>query len=207
MFLNKFLLFLTIVITTALIFAHGKHKKKSSEQDTITIVGTDTIAINGKPVNKGLLAARKEAEIREQEANKGHDEENKEVTFSKLFEHLHNKIIHFPIALSVGAFLLILLGYKDEKMIKAVKILIPFATLMAIIAVFTGINQSGVFEGEKVYSLVEIHRTLGIISAALLLIWSISLFWKKLKKYSLLIAIITLLLISITAFYGGIIAH
>ncbi len=203
---NRLLIILIFVISSGVIFAHGKHKKKSL-QDTVTMVGNDTIAINGKPVTRAEL--KKAAILKREELAKeaNHDEGKKEVTFSKLFEHLHNKLIHFPIALSVGAFLLILFGYKDERMIKAVKILVPFAALMAVISVITGISQSKVFEGEEFFNLVEVHRTLGLATSVSLILWSISLFVKKTKKYSIIFAIITLLLVTITAFYGGIIAH
>jgi len=209
MFLNKFKLqiLFTLIISFTIILAHGKHKNKIQKQDTLTIVGKDTIAINGVPTKTALLLRKQKADEHELNEEKEHDEADKEVTFAKLFEHLHNKIIHFPIALSVGAFLLILFGYREEKMIKAVKILIPFATLMAIIAVFTGLNQSGVFEGTATYKFVEVHRILGISTTLFFVFWSVSLFVGKLKKFTIILAVITLLLVLITAFYGGIIAH
>lgn len=133
--------------------------------------------------------------------------ETKTIKFGSLFEHIHNKVIHFPIALTVISFILMLLGYKDDKYLSALKIIIPFATLLSIVAVLAGLSQTEPFEGTSTYSLVETHRLLGFGVLVSLLLWSILLYMKKMKKFIWLLAILTLILVSIAGLYGGVIAH
>ncbi len=64
--------------------------------DTFTVVNGDTIAVNGQAMNKT--------------ASKQEPLEKKEPKFilnlsEEMFSHLHNKMVHFPIALAFAAFL------------------------------------------------------------------------------------------------------
>jgi len=206
----KYLIIVTITFLLEIpLQAHGDHKNKNEmkKPDTLTIVGNDTIAINGIPTDKYL--AMKSIESMENTSNSESAQllEEKEISISSVFEHIHNKVIHFPIALSVVAFLLMLLGYKNGNYDQAIKIIIPIAVVFSIIAVFSGLNQSVPFEETSTYELVEIHELLGFGVTASLLLWLISLNVKRFEKLVWLFAVLTITLVSITGFFGGIIAH
>ncbi|NOX17780.1 MAG: hypothetical protein GXO87_05800 [Chlorobi bacterium] len=204
--LNVKLIF-TFLLIASVLFAHGDHKKKKAEvkPDTLTIVNGDTIAINGMATDKFMAARHSEAE--EEKLEPVEEEEVKEVTFDSAFQHIHNKVIHFPIALTVIALLLMLLGYKDEKYLGAIKIIIPTAALLTIVVVLSGLQQAEPFEGTSTYALVETHELLGFGVLASLILWSVSLYVEKLKKFTWIFAILTFVLVSITGLYGGVIAH
>ncbi|GBD91082.1 hypothetical protein BMS3Abin04_01806 [bacterium BMS3Abin04] len=197
-------LLFTIFLISTVIFAHGNHKMKKEmhKPDTLTIVAGDTIAINGIATKEFLANKVVEKEKEDEES-----QEIKEITFDSLFQHIHNKVIHFPIALSIVGILLMILGFKDDKYWSALKILIPFAALMSIVAVLAGLSQAEPFEGTSTYGLVEIHKLLGFGVLASLILWSITLYVEKFKKFVWLFAILTVILISIAGFYGGVIAH
>ncbi len=202
----------TILIVASVLYAHEGHKKKKVEvkPDTLTIVDGDTIAINGMPTNKFMADHHAEANgghMQEVNDEAAEEEEVKEVTLGAAFEHIHNKVIHFPIALTVIGLLLMVLGYKDNKYWGALKIIIPTAALFTIVVVFSGLNQAEPFEGTAAYSLVETHELLGYGVLASLILWSVALYVEQLKKYAWVFAGLTFLLVSAAGLYGGVIAH
>ena len=200
----------TILTIASVLYAHEGHKKKKVElkPDTLTIVEGDTIAINGIPIEKFMASHNADGEEAHNEGiEEEEQEEVKEVTFGAAFEHLHNKLIHFPIALTLIALLLLLAGYKDSKYLGEIKIIVPFATFLTIFTVLTGQAQAKPFEGTVLYSLVETHEILGFGVLVSLILWSVALYVDKLKKLIYPIAILTFILVSLAGLYGGIIAH
>lgn len=200
-----FLLILINLIPLSL-FAHGDKKHHQKKLDTVLVVGKDTIAINGIAVSDSVLSLHET----EEHGTEDHVESEGEFKFNisdALFEHIHNKIIHFPISLAVAAFLFALFGYKDNRYDSTIKILLLIAGLFAIAAFFTGTQQIDPFIGEPKEWLANTHRLLGIGSAVSIWVWYLTLMMKPLNKFKWLFAIITVLIISATGFYGGVLAH
>ena len=124
-----------------------------------------------------------------------------------MFEHLHNKIIHFPIAFIIAGFLFTLLGFKDGKYVYTIKILVTLAAIAGVAAFFTGNNQADVFIGDPKEWVMLFHRTIGLITVISTIIWTAFLFINSLNKYAWIFALISIGLVSIAAFFGGIVAH
>ncbi len=198
---------LIIILATNILFAHEGHKKKKPviKPDTLTIVGQDTIAINGMPTEKFM--ATQHIKTSDEYNEEIEEDEVKEVSINAALEHIHNKVIHFPIALTVIGFFLMLLGYKEKKYWDSLKIIIPIAAFFTVIVVLSGLNQAEPFEGKSSYSLVETHELLGFGVLASLIFWSASFYIKKLKRFVWVFALITFALVSIAGLYGGVIAH
>ena len=184
------------VLFNAIIAHDGKHGNKL---DTVTVVGKDTIAINGFPVNKV------DSQVQSDNRSKIQPEEIK--LLEKLFEHPHNKIIHIPIVLIVIAFFFSLLSLKDDKFANSVKLIVLLAVISSAVAFFTGTSQIQPFEGTVKETMVNTHRLIGILTLVSTVIWLSFLSIKSLKKFALLIGIISCLLVLTASFYGGIIAH
>ncbi|MCF6268316.1 MAG: hypothetical protein L3J41_01235 [Melioribacteraceae bacterium] len=202
---NVIFVILFFFVFSALL-AHENHNKEKqvSKPDTLTIVEGDTIAINGIATAQFLKSKRSiEADSEQSEM----EEEVKEVTFEAAFEHPHNKLIHFPIALTAIALLLLIIGYKENKYFSAIKIIVPFAAIVTILTVLTGQAQEEPFEGTAIYALVETHELLGFGVLISLILWSISLYVERFKKLIYLFAVLTFILVSLTGLYGGVIAH
>lgn len=197
------ILIMTVVLIPLSSYAHGgkDHKKeKVVKQDTVTIVGKDTIAINRKAVSKLTI---KETQI-----------EKKEPKFvlnlsEEMGSHFHNKVVHFPIALAFVAFLFSLLNIKKQSYCtyQTIKILLGISLFTAIIAYFTGNSQITVFIGDPKEWLANTHRLTGIISTILILIWFVVSLIDRIKKHSWVIGLIVVIAISITGFLGGVLAH
>jgi uncharacterized membrane protein len=122
-------------------------------------------------------------------------------------EHLHNKIVHFPIAFVFAGVLFLLLGLRWPQLESAGRILLVLAALSAVLTYFTGKAQIGFFEGKPKEIIVRVHEKLCIASA--LSIWVLTLlsFIKPLRKIVWLLGLGVLGLVLYTAFYGGLVAH
>ena len=205
--MKKTILSLIILCTlfTSLIFAHGDHKKKKQNKmmDTVTVVNGDTIAVNGVMINDSLSLVKESVVPVKTEVKK--DFELK--VSDALLEHIHNKIIHFPIVLIVMAFFFTLLQFKYQKFDTTIKIMVLLAVFFSIVAFITGTNQMEPFEETAKDWLVHLHRTFGITTLSITVVWSIFLFVNKLKKYTWLIAGLAFLIVSVTGFLGGVLAH
>lgn len=194
------LVFLVLFISISFmnVIAHeGKHENKTIGRDTITLVGKDTIAINGVPVNS----------IREKDVEDSKEEPFELKPAEQMFAHLHNKIVHFPIALTLVAFLFLLLNIKKKNYDFVVKILLGISLATSIAAFFTGNTQLSAFIGDPKEWLANTHRLAGIISIVLIFLWFVSLFIQKTKKFSWIVGLIVVAAISITGFLGGVLAH
>jgi uncharacterized membrane protein len=199
------LLFLILVFTIGISFAHGDEKHGEQKPDTVTVVNGDTIAINGIALGELTLAIKEAASDEE-----GQIESTGEYELhpgNALFEHIHNKVVHYPIALALVAFLFAVLGYKDDRYQLVIKIILIIAGVFAIAAFFSGTNQFDPFIGDPKEWLANTHRLLGIGSAVSIWLWYLCLSVKSLKKFSRFFAVTTIILISITGLYGGVLAH
>ncbi|MBU2444185.1 MAG: hypothetical protein KJ666_01245 [Bacteroidetes bacterium] len=194
-----FLVLFVCVVNSNIVFAHeGKHENKTTKQDTITLVGKDTIAVNGMAVGKAI--------------NNEEPVETQEPEFilkpgEQMLAHLHNKIVHFPIALTLVAFLFSLLNIKKSNYDLVIKILLALSLGSAIAAFFTGNTQLVPFIGDPKEWLAYTHRLSGIITTIFILTWFIALFIERTKKSAWVIGLIVVIGISITGFLGGVLAH
>ena len=130
-----------------------------------------------------------------------------EINYGKeIFSHLHNKLVHFPFALAVLAFIFTLFAMKWQGFEFSVKYIVLIAAIFAIPVILTGLNQAGHFTGRPKEWVVYIHKVLGLISLVLLWVWYIFLVRKPLQRFAWIVGLITTLIVTITGFYGGIVA-
>jgi uncharacterized membrane protein len=127
--------------------------------------------------------------------------------WEQMFEHLHNKLVHFPIALGVFAFFLTLLNFKWKNFDSTIMVSVLIALLFSIGAFVTGKNQSEPFIGTAKEWIVELHQNLGIAVIINLFVWIIFLIIDKLKKYAWIIGLIAFILVLAAGFLGGVVAH
>ena len=190
-----------ILLYNSILLPHEDHKHENKKSDTVTVVGKDTIAINGILVDS--------AKVKEEEKSEDHHlaAEKETNLFGHLTEHLHNKIVHLPVGFVLVAYFLSLIGFKKENLNSAIKVLVIIAGLSSIAAYFAGIPQQEPFIATAKESIMTTHHILGITSAILIWLWAFFLFYKPLKKFGWLIGTIVFLMILITGLYGGIVAH
>ncbi len=127
--------FICRLLFVNVVFPNGNkyHKKeKAVNVDTITIVGKDTIALNG--VSKKTVEMKTKPELIKEEPVKLNSAE-------QLFEHMHNKFVHFPIALGLFAFFLSMLNFKWKNYDTVILISVLVSLLSSIVEFITGKNQ------------------------------------------------------------------
>jgi uncharacterized membrane protein len=124
-----------------------------------------------------------------------------------VLEHLHNKVVHFPLALGCTAALFLLISYRWPQYWPAARLLLFLAAASAVAAYFTGKAQEEDVENGPLRLYFERHESLGIASAiSLWLGWALTLV-PKARPWLWLYALLILFLLSGTGFLGGILSH
>jgi len=121
--------------------------------------------------------------------------------------HLHNKIVHFPLALGTTAAVLLLLAYRWPQYRPAARLLLVGAALFACAAYFSGEAQEEALEHGPLAEFVEQHEKLGTASGILLALGAALSFWPRADRWMWAYALAVLALLSATGFYGGILSH
>jgi uncharacterized membrane protein len=120
--------------------------------------------------------------------------------------HLHNKLVHFPIALGLfGAFFL-LLSYRYPNYKWPARILLLFAGLFALLAMPAGDHQSGEFEGSSLVKVLQWHATAGLVTCILIWVSFLLSFFEFSRKFYWIIALALIGAIALAGGLGGILA-
>jgi uncharacterized membrane protein len=195
------LLTLLLLVGAALpVFSHGREKHgQQASHDSTGIVQKNT----GRVVQDSVQTAQSISMNHEQQPEEPYQLDVAEA----LTVHLHNKMIHVPIGLALAAFLLSLLKFKLPELQAGARWLVLLAAIGGVAAYFTGIAQADVFEGVYKGWIVALHQKLGVATIFLIWVWTLFEFLRPLKKYAVVVGVIVVLLILVTGFYGGILAH
>lgn len=122
-------------------------------------------------------------------------------------EHAHNKLVHLPIGLGLAGVVFAFVALKKPEMLTAVRILWLLAALAGVGAYFTGEAQEEPFEDGELHEVVELHENLGIATAISLGIGFLISLSRRLKGLTAIWAVVVFIAISVTGYYGGILAH
>lgn len=120
---------------------------------------------------------------------------------------LHNKIIHFPLALGMAAAVIFMIAPRWPVYEPAARLLLIAGALAAVVAFFSGRAQAGEFEDSPFHSVVELHEKFGITTAITLWAGVALTFWARARRFMPLYAILLLLLLVCTGFLGGVLSH
>jgi uncharacterized membrane protein len=119
--------------------------------------------------------------------------------------HMHNKSVHIPIGFSIAAFVLLIA--RRGKVDQGIRILVLLAAVGAIVSIFSGLQQSVVYDGGTKDWVIEVHERLGITTLVLLLIWTAVTWITALHRWALSLGILIMVAVVVTGFFGGVIAH
>lgn len=128
-------------------------------------------------------------------------------TKAALASHLHNKVVHFPIALGAAGAILLLLSYRWPQFGPGARLLLVVAALSAWVAVRSGLAQEADLEGGGLDLWLERHENFGKWTAGALTLTAVVVLVKRARPVHWLFAIVVLGLLSLTGFLGGILAH
>lgn len=121
--------------------------------------------------------------------------------------HLHNKIVHFPLALGLAAAAILTIAPRWPAYEPAARLLLIAGALAAVAAFFSGRAQEEPFEDSPFHSVVELHETFGIASALTLWAGVALTFWPRARRFLPLYGIFLLVFLACTGFLGGVLSH
>lgn len=126
---------------------------------------------------------------------------------ASLTTHLHNKVVHFPIALGLVGILFFIFSMKFEGLRGASRWLLFLGALGAVVAAITGRAQEKYIEGEAAKQVLEIHESLGVgVAISLWVVWLLS-FAQSSYKWLWLLLILLAAAILFEGNLGGVLAH
>ncbi len=176
----KWVLLLTIFLgTSTAIWAHEEHEVPSSTPQTSEVSPT---AESSSPSESPTL-------------------------WETLLSHPHNKVVHFPIALGLFAFLLFVLALRWPDFQISAEVLVLFGFLASVVALILGELQKSAFVGTEQESLMLTHERFGWATAIGFFVWLILMRWKPTRNWAWLVGLGIALLVSLTGFFGGQLAH
>lgn len=176
----KWVLLFTIFLgTSTAVWAHEKHEEPSSAPQTSEV----------SPTTESSSAAESPT------------------FWEALFSHPHNKVVHFPIALGIFAFLFFLLALRWPDFRISAEVLVFFGFLASVVAVILGELQKSAFIGTEQESLMHTHERFGWATAIGFFVWLILMRWKPTRNWAWLVGLGIALLVSLTGFFGGQLAH
>ena len=121
--------------------------------------------------------------------------------------HLHNKIIHFPLALGMAAAVILIIAPRWPAYEPAARLLLIAGALAAVAAYFSGEAQHETFEDSPFHSVMELHETFGITTGIALWTGVALTFWPRARRFMPVYGVLLLLLLSGTGFLGGVLSH
>ena len=124
-----------------------------------------------------------------------------------VLEELHNKLVHFPIVLTLVATVLLVLARRRTELEPLAFWLVWAAALSVLAAYFSGQAQTEEFEHGPKWWLVEIHRKQGITIGIGQALWVLSLLRERTRRHAWLLGVVLSLLVLTAGFLGGLVAH
>lgn len=124
-----------------------------------------------------------------------------------VFEHLHNKLVHFPIVLTLVATALLLLGRRRPELESIGFWLVWIAALSTLAAYFSGQAQEEAIEYGAREWLVEVHEKQGIALGIGQALWVLSLLRSGTRRWAWLLGLALSVLVGASGMMGGLIAH
>lgn len=121
--------------------------------------------------------------------------------------HLHNKIVHFPLALGLAAAVILIVAPRWPAYEPAARVLLIAGALAAVAAYLSGGAQEDQFDDSPFHSVVELHEKFGIATAITLWTGVALTFWGGARRFMPVYGIVLMLLLACTGFLGGVLSH
>ena len=183
--------------------AHKRHEKKTPPPAKQAPAKSSP----SSPKAEGTRGPSQPSVVSQPEPVETEEEEGLPPLRDLLFHHLHNKIVHFPIAFGLAGALFIFLARKWKEYENPAKVMLALGGIFAVAAYFTGRSQAGDFTESALHEIVELHENLGLATGISLWLGLAMLQFQKLKAHAWAAAVVIIILVMVTGFYGGILAH
>lgn len=124
-----------------------------------------------------------------------------------LLDHLHNKIVHFPIVLALVAAFLVLFSRRKPELEPIAFWMVWAASLFTLAAYFSGVAQAEEFARRPKRWLADTHRNWGIALAVAQAVWIFSLLRRPTRLFARVWSVVVVALVIVAAYLGGLLAH
>ena len=121
--------------------------------------------------------------------------------------HLHNKIVHFPLAFGLAAAVLLIVAPRWPAYEPAARLLLIVAALGAVAAYWSGGAQEDAFEDSPFHAVVELHEAFGTASGITLLAGAALAFWPRARRFMPVYGVALIAVLAATGFLGGVLSH
>lgn len=121
--------------------------------------------------------------------------------------HVHNKVIHFPIVLAIAGFALLVASRRRPGLEPGARALIWTGAAFAVIAYFSGRLQAEEFQGKPKEWVVRLHESWGIGAALGMIAWGLVASWGRARAVRIPIGALVVAAILVAGYLGGIAAH
>lgn len=121
-------------------------------------------------------------------------------------QHMHNKIVHFTLALGVVGALFYLMSLWKPEYLKSTRILLALSCAAGALSIPTGEAQGREFETGRLHATLEMHETLGKVSLALFVALLVLSFLPSTRKWAWIVALAAALTVMVAGGLGGILA-
>ncbi len=122
-------------------------------------------------------------------------------------EHVHNKLVHFPLALGLVACLFWLLSSKQPEFQSPAKLVLVLSATTGLLAVITGENQKQVFQDSPLVEIMQWHEKIGFFSLFLLVTGSLWQWFQSFRKFIWVYVGLMVFALLFTGFLGGLLSH
>ena len=124
-----------------------------------------------------------------------------------LTDHLHNKLIHFPIVLTMVAAAMVIVARRKPQYEPVAFWLVWAAALSVIPAYFTGKAAAQHLEGKPKEWLAEVHEKQAITIGVLQALWILSLLRPGTRRFAWVIGVALVIVVLSAGYIGGLLAH
>lgn len=119
----------------------------------------------------------------------------------------HNKLIHFPIVLSLVAAVMVIVARRRPQYEPVAFWTLWFAMVFTLAAYFSGLYQAQEFLHRPKRWLVDTHMRWGIGLAFAQCVWMLTLIRPRTRAFATWWSLVVVALVVVTGFLGGLVAH
>ncbi|MCS7213656.1 MAG: hypothetical protein NZ927_05500 [Candidatus Calescibacterium sp.] len=129
---------------------------------------------------------------------------------SNLFDHLHNKLVHFPIAGGIFAGIFEIISLKFKNFVVPTNVILGITAISSLAAFLSGKAIEAEYKEDISPGLeraLELHETFGFITMIIYFLALVLKFIPKMDKIGSAIVILMMAVVGITGYLGGFLAH
>jgi len=125
-----------------------------------------------------------------------------------ILDHLHNKLVHFPIVLGLAGLVLLVLAGRRPELLPVAHATIWLAAASAVAAYFSGRFLEEAFKGRPKEWLMQVHLRASTAVTLASGVWAVFVGLQPRRRgIALVLGVVVVVFIASAAYLGGLVAH